>query len=131
MSIVRRGGCNCGALRLETRGEPARVGLCHCVTCRRETGSAFMAFAVWDRNDVTVTGAAAAWRAATDHRHFCPVCGSAVFATRDTDTEMEVRLGCFDDAPSNLVPAYENWVGRREVWLTPVGKADQYPQNRA
>ncbi len=56
MGNVRQGGCSCGAVRLEARSEPMRVGLCHCLTCRKETGGPFTAFAVWDRGHVSVTG---------------------------------------------------------------------------
>ena len=105
--LVRQGGCNCGRVRLELRGEPLRAGLCHCPTCRKETGGPFMAFGVWDQAAVTVTGAAASWTATTDRRHFCPVCGSALFATHDADNEVEVRLGALDAAPSDVLPAYE------------------------
>ena len=68
---TRRGGCNCGKVQVDIRGEPIRVGLCHCLTCRKETGTPFMAFAVWDRRQVTVTGQTGSWTATTDYRHFC------------------------------------------------------------
>ena len=123
------GGCNCGAVRIELDGEPSRVGLCHCQTCRRETGSAFMAFADWDRSKVTVTGETRSWAASTDHRHFCPSCGSSLFAVSG-DVEVEVRLGCLDAAPSGLTPSYELWVGRREAWQHPVTDAAQHRGNR-
>ena len=64
--MTRTGGCNCGAVRLSLEGEPSRAGVCHCHTCRRETGSAFMAFAVWDRSQATVTGETRHWSAGTD-----------------------------------------------------------------
>ena len=118
--IVRRGGCNCGRVRFELGGEPVRAGLCHCLTCRKETGAAFMAFAVWDASRVSVTGDTRSWTAATDHRHFCPVCGSSLFATNDGDGEVEVRLGALDDAPSGLAPGYELWTPRRERWQQPI-----------
>ena len=44
---IRRGGCSCGAVRFELRGEPLKVGLCHCTKCRKATGSAFLAYADW------------------------------------------------------------------------------------
>ncbi len=131
VEITRRGGCNCGQVQLEIRGDPMRVGLCHCVTCRKETGGPFMAFAVWDSSQVSVTGETGSWMAATDHRHFCPACGSTLFGTHDTDSEVEVRVGTLDDAPSGLAPGYELWVPRREHWLLPVSGAKQYSGNRS
>ena len=127
---TRRGGCNCGRVRLAITGEPVRVGLCHCLTCRKETGAPFMAFAVWDRGQVAVTGETGSWMAETDRRHFCPACGSALFATHDADSEVEVRLGTLDDAPSGLLPGYELWTPRREHWLRPVDGAAQHSGNR-
>ena len=29
------GGCPCGAVRIEAAGAPYRVGLCHCLDCRK------------------------------------------------------------------------------------------------
>ena len=130
MGSVRQGGCNCGSVRLETRGEPTRVGLCHCLTCRKDTGGPFMAFAVWDRGDVSVTGETRSWTGTTDHRHFCPTCGSALFDIHDTDNEIEVRLGCFDHAPTDWAPEYELWTGRREYWMPPIAGAAQHKGNR-
>ena len=43
----RQGGCACGRVRYTVAGEPLRVGLCHCTSCRQESGSAFTAYAVW------------------------------------------------------------------------------------
>ncbi len=127
---TRRGGCNCGQVRIEVQGEPRRTGLCHCLTCRKETGGPFMAFAVWDAGRVSVTGETRSWTATTDHRHFCPACGSSLFGTHDGDDEVEVRLGTLDDAPSGLVPHYELWTPRREPWQQPVAGAAQHGGNR-
>ncbi len=130
MGNMRQGGCSCGAVRLQVRGEPMRVGLCHCLTCRKETGGPFMAFAVWDRGHVSVTGETRSWTGTTDHRHFCLKCGSALFSTHHTDNEIEVRLGCLDDAPTELPPEYELWTPRREHWMPPITGASQHKGNR-
>ena len=131
--IIRRGGCNCGKVRIEIRGKPARVGLCHCLTCRKETGAAFMAFADWLEGQVSIMGETASWTFTTDRRHFCPACGSTLFATDDTggSDEVEVRLGTLDEAPSSLMPEYELWTARREPWLEPVTGAVQHRGNRS
>jgi hypothetical protein len=89
-----------------------------------------MAFGVWNEGQVSVTGDTRSWIAITDRRHFCPACGSRVFATNETAAEVEVRLGILDAAPTDLIPEYELWVPRREHWLGPVSGAAQYPENR-
>lgn len=127
--LMRHGGCHCGRVRLTMTGEPVRVGICHCATCRRETGGPFMAFAVWPSERVAITGEAASWTATTDHRHHCPACGATLYATTDGG-EVEVRLGALDAAPSGLTPSYELWVGRREPWLAPLPGAAQHAGNR-
>jgi hypothetical protein len=94
----RIGGCNCGQVRFEVSGEPLRIGLCHCLVCRKETGSLGNFFAVWTSDHVSVTGETGSWRLTTDNRHFCATCGSSVFALIDGANEIEVRVGAFDDA---------------------------------
>ena len=56
MSDVRTGGCLCGAVRYEVRGEPVHVGRCHCTDCRKESGSAFTVYGQWPADRFTVTG---------------------------------------------------------------------------
>ena len=106
------GGCLCGAVRLVARGEPRRVGICHCMDCRKHHGAVFFAAAIFPETAVTVTGDTQHFR----NRHFCPRCGSSLFA-RSGD-EFEVHLGTLDE-PNQFVPSYENWTVRRESWLPP------------
>ena len=117
------GGCLCGAVRFAARAEPYRVGLCHCLDCRKHSGSVFQTFAIFPAEHVTVTGATADY----EGRHFCPRCGSSVFG-RSGD-EVEVCIGSFDK-PSLFRPSYELWVRRREEWLPPFPVARRHPGNR-
>jgi len=117
------GGCLCGAVRIVASGAPYRVGICHCLDCRKHHGAVFHSSAIFPADAVTIRGATAAYK----NRHFCPACGSSVFA-RSGD-EIEVSLGCLD-APSQLRPTYENWVVRRENWLPPFDLARHYPHDR-
>jgi hypothetical protein len=127
----RTGGCNCGKFRFQVEGNPIRVGVCHCQICRKDTGSAFNFFAVWSAETVTTAGDTKSWMHSTDHRHFCATCGSSLFSVVDGANELEFRVGAFDEAPSDLVPTYELWLNRREIWLKPIDGAEQYAGNRS
>ncbi|OCW56845.1 GFA family protein [Hoeflea olei] len=122
MEIVT-GGCRCGALRIEARGAPWRVGICHCLDCRKHHGAPFHASAVFPEAAVTVTGEALG----PDGRFFCPACGSPVFG-RSGD-EVEVNLGALD-VPGRFTPSYELWTIRREPWLPPFPGTRCYARNR-
>ena len=49
------GGCLCGALRFIASGKPYRVGLCHCLDCRKHHGAPFHASAIYPETAVTIT----------------------------------------------------------------------------
>ncbi|MCQ8783948.1 GFA family protein [Mangrovibrevibacter kandeliae] len=117
------GGCLCGDVRLVARGRPYRVGLCHCLDCRKHHGAPFHASGIFPADAVTVTGKTGAF----GERYFCPRCGSPVFG-RSGD-EIEVNLGSLD-APDQLVPTYELWTIRRESWLPAFPLAHHYERDR-
>ncbi len=52
------GGCVCGNVRFVASGRPYRVGLCHCLDCRKYHGALFHASAVFPRDAVTIEGEA-------------------------------------------------------------------------
>ena len=117
------GGCLCGDIRFVATGRPYRVGLCHCLDCRKHHGALFYAAAIFPQDAVTINGETRAYAG----RHFCPRCGSSVFA-RSAD-EIEIHLGALD-APDQFQPSYENWTVRRESWLPPFSLAHHYAHNR-
>jgi hypothetical protein len=59
--LERLGGCSCAAVRFKADGEPMRVGLCHCMDCRKSHASAFMGFAVFNRGKVELSGETGQW----------------------------------------------------------------------
>lgn len=125
------GGCNCGQVRYELQGRPVRVGLCHCETCRKSTGSAFSFFGIWSRAGATLSGELACWQVRAGGERFCPRCGSQLFCWEDGSDEIEVKLGTLDDPSGDFVPAYELWTVRREHWLAPQRDAAQHERDRA
>lgn len=106
------GGCLCGKVRIVASGTPGRVGICHCLDCRKHHGALFYAAAIFPQEAVTINGETREYAG----RFFCPTCGSSVFAR--SEDEIEVHLGTLDD-PGQLTPSYESWTNRREPWLPP------------
>jgi hypothetical protein len=103
--MALRGGCMCGAVGIE--GEPWRVGLCHCMTCRKMTGSPFHAFAIFPADRVRITGEAGVFRSSErGRRHFCRSCGSPVFGMDEGSDEIEIPLGSLDE-PNRFTPTYD------------------------
>jgi hypothetical protein len=117
------GGCLCGAVRLAASGTPYRVGLCHCLDCRKHHGALFYAAAIFPAEAVTIAGETRDYGG----RHFCPRCGSSVFALHGD--EIEVTLGSLD-APDQFMPTYESWTIRREAWLPAFPFARHYERDR-
>ena len=118
------GGCLCGSLRLVASGQPWRVGLCHCLDCRKHNGALFHASAIFPESAVAIAGEAQAYRG----RYFCPRCGSSVFS-RSGD-EVEVNLGSLDEI-GQFQPTYELWTIRREPWLPEFPATQRYERDRA
>lgn len=117
------GGCSCGKVRLVASGEPDRVGICHCLDCRKHHGAVFYAAAIFPESSVTIQGETREYRG----RHFCPACGSSVFAV--SGTEIEVHLGTLD-APDQFTPTYESWSCRRESWLPLFPHTERYEKDK-
>ena len=117
------GGCLCGNVRVIASGAPYRVGVCHCLDCRKHHGALFSAFAIFPGDAVMIEGETRDY----DGRHFCPGCGSSVFSR--AGDEIEVHLGSLD-APDQLTPTYESWTVRRESWLPPFPLKRRYERNR-
>ena len=50
------GGCLCGDVRFQASGRPYRVGICHCLDCRKHHGALFHASAIFPEDAVTIEG---------------------------------------------------------------------------
>ncbi|SPH27370.1 hypothetical protein ASD8599_03836 [Ascidiaceihabitans donghaensis] len=122
MTFVQ-GGCLCGDVRVTAHGRPKRVGLCHCLNCRKHHGAVFYAAAIFPTSAVSVAGTPHAY----EGRHFCVRCGSSVYA--QTGDEIEIHLGALDD-PNQFTPTYQLWTKRREHWLPDLDGLTSYGENR-
>jgi hypothetical protein len=115
--------CLCGNVRIEAAGRPYRVGICHCLDCRKHHGALFHASAIFPESAVRIDGETREYAG----RCFCPRCGSSVFG-RSGD-EIEVSLGALDE-PDRFQPTYELWTCRREAWLPAFPSKHLYERDR-
>jgi hypothetical protein len=117
---MHTGGCACGKVRFEARGEPFRAGLCHCLTCRKVHGAPFNFFVVFPRDAVTIDGDMVEF-ASSEHgrRYSCRACGAPVYSHYERPDEIDLYPGSFDE-PGLWQPSYELWTSRREPWLPEV-----------
>jgi len=114
---VRTGGCACGQVRFEARGEPYRVGVCHCMTCRKALGAPFNFYVVFPTESVTVSGDVQVFNSSEQGRRYsCQDCGSPIYSHYDKPDEIDLYGGSFDE-PGLWQPTYELWTRRREPWL--------------
>lgn len=114
--------CSCGQLQAHVVAEPVRVSVCHCLNCKRRSGSAFAAQARFPRAAVTVTGECREYVLVGDAGgqatfRFCPHCGATVYYTMaGNDDEVAIPIGAFAD-PSFPWPAYSVYEDRKHAWL--------------
>jgi len=118
---VRTGGCLCGQIRYEARGEPLNQGHCYREDCRKSSGSGFIPFMGYAASAVTFSGETRrhACKAANGNdavRNFCPACGGLVFGgivgVHEQDT---IYAGSLDD-PSTFQPAIAIFTRGAPAW---------------
>lgn len=123
--------CACGALTAQAEGEPVRISVCHCLSCKRQTGSAFAWNATFPAEQVKVEGNYSTFERGSDdgywgHMHFCPACGVTVFYEIERRPGMiSIPIGTFSD-PQFPAPTVEVYVERRCPWLGQLAPEEQF-----
>ena len=124
---ARIASCRCGQLRATATGEPVRVSVCHCLDCKKRTGSAFAVQARWPAEQVAIESESKSWVHHADSgnritHHFCPDCGSTLHYTIDGkfDGLVAIPLGAFDD-PFFAAPQFSAWEKRKHDWVEILG----------
>ena len=102
-STFATGHCLCGKVEYSISSEPLRMAQCHCEHCQRSTGTGHMSLAFFNKDDVKIKGDTSSYTTTADDgaqltRHFCPECGSRLFATNSVKTTMmSIAVGCLED----------------------------------
>ena len=125
---VLAGGCLCGQVRFEARGEPINVRVCHCSICQRASAAPFYARALYRADQVSLAGevgrhpsSEALWRL------FCPACGTRIGTDRPSAGRMSLALSLFDDAKA-LRPDCHFFTSTKAPWLKLADGLPQHPE---
>ncbi|CUA85765.1 MULTISPECIES: GFA family protein [Gulbenkiania] len=126
------GSCLCGAVRYQVRGEPLFITHCHCQSCRKASGAAFV---TW----FTVRDAEVEWRgtartlyrsSAAVERGFCPHCGTPLsYHHEAAGDEIDITAATLDQA-ERLVPEDHTWWRERLPWIDHLADLPAYAQFR-
>lgn len=109
LEIDETARCACGAVAVTARGRVLSMLVCSCRDCRKATGTGHSTVVLMRHNEVRIEGetqgfSRPAASGATITRHFCPACGTPIFAVTDRAAGLVLLpAGLFDD-PVWFVP---------------------------
>lgn len=122
MSITGR--CLCGAIHYELASPPRMMGVCHCLNCQRQAGSAFSTLAGVPKTEFTLHGEPKLYvDEDTDsgnsvERWFCGDCGSPIYsALPGMPDQIFLKAGTLDDT-SGFQPAFHVWCSTKQPWVS-------------
>lgn len=118
------GQCHCGAVAYEAELDPEKILICNCTDCQSLSASAFRTVGIVAAEDFRLTkGAPKIYRKTAEsgnirRQTFCGNCGSAIYASDDSDTPpaYNLRLGTARQR-AQLVPKSLFWARSAVPWL--------------
>jgi hypothetical protein len=127
-----KGSCRCGKVSYASSADPIFVGVCHCRTCQKSTGSAYATVVGVPTASMTVSGITTRFDGLGDsgqatHRDFCPACGATV--TQSVDALAGITLipaGTLDD-PSGVQPARQIYCDSALTWAV-IADLERFPK---
>ena len=118
-SLPIHGGCLCGQVRFELSQHPSFACHCHCRSCQRASGAAYVTWTTFSADSFSVTAGAL-----TEHvsspgvtRGHCSDCGTSItYAHADRAGEIDVTAASFDDS-SFVTPQAHIWLEDKLPWV--------------
>jgi hypothetical protein len=125
MTLTHTGGCACGAVRFQVRGQPLFGTVCHCKFCQRRLASAFAVMASFPEEEVEILqGELTTCEHRSDESgrwlrmNFCGKCGTTVAHTAEVRPGLKtIAAGCFDDLSWFAIDRHI-WVQSKLPWVT-------------
>lgn len=127
------GGCHCGAIRYAVSALPVRHSLCHCTDCRRSAGAPAVAWAVFPREAVAITGEPVWYASSSEARRgFCGRCGTGLFYASDAifPGQIDLQTATLDD-PDALPLDGQVQIADRIGWMAHLERLpafERYPE---
>ncbi|TVY90662.1 hypothetical protein LAWI1_G001416 [Lachnellula willkommii] len=129
-----QGGCFCSKIRMSYSGEPNAHVLCHCLDCRKISGSSYSNNLVVPENNFkivsgtpkTISKVADTGKNITSH--FCGDCGTTLYRTGESfPNAVIIKAGILDDPewPNKNIPKGELFASERVKWTSPIDGAAQ------
>jgi hypothetical protein len=114
-----QGGCFCGAIRYRVDGPIESVAHCHCNSCRRSAGAAFVTWFTVGRERLGWTKGGATQYPSSPGviRGFCGTCGTELtYSNQQASQTIDITLGSLDCAAGH--PADRHiWTADKLEWL--------------
>lgn len=113
------GGCFCGAVRYRVDGPVGPVTHCHCDSCRRSAGAAFVTWFTVARERLAWTKGGVTQYPSSPGvvRGFCGTCGTELsYMNEQAPKTVDITLGSLDCAAGH--PAEKHiWTANKLHWL--------------
>jgi len=127
--MKQAGGCQCGAIRFESNGDPVRAMGCHCTTCKLRTGAPYGVGVYFEDEQVKfLQGEVKHYQFLSDttgrwiRNEFCSQCGSTVSWTLEMRPGLRAIAGGAYDDP--------NWYAiEAHIWTRSARSDMCYAQN--
>lgn len=99
--------CDCGAVTLHVQGRPVSMFQCSCQNCQKASGSGHSSIVLFAADAIKTVGATKTFvrpadSGATFARHFCPECGTTVYAQSS-------RAPAFRIIPAGMFAGQNDW----------------------
>jgi len=116
-----KGGCLCGAIRYEIRGEPLFVSQCCCKDCQKATGTGHTTILGIHNSQLEIAGTPQTFTNRGESggavtRHFCGTCAGRLYTSGDLPGEViMVQVGSLDE-PGQVSPQNVIYVKDAVAW---------------
>lgn len=126
------GGCACGAVRYEVREKPIFQLVCHCVDCRKASGSAFAEMMIVASDRLSVLGReprffdVQADSGRTMSRGFCETYGSPIMIRKPALSQVTFLQASNLDDPNQFTPVAEVFTYRARAGSKLIDSASRY-----